>query len=261
MKKLEEVLQASSHLLKTKFVTLAVSIVPVVSLVLLSNSLNAQSTNSEFNDVSLFMDDSAGSVTSLQADFGPYDYRLMEPLGDLGDLQQRMGDHEGAASTFKQALHVIRINNGLYHESQIAVLDKLIASERVLRNWQDVDNHYAYMQHLYQRLYGIDDSRLEAGLQKVVSWHISAFNVNLDGKRFEHLRTANKLFHLRLKVAKLTLSADDPKFDFLYRNIALCERQLYLASGINKEMMDRQKKLRRDRNRSRSPLLAELDGF
>ena len=63
----------------------------------------------------------------------------------------------------------------------------------------------------------------------------------------------------RSKVAKLTLSADDPKFDFLYRNIALCERQLYLASGLNKEMMDRQKKLRRDR--SRSPLLAELDGF
>jgi len=26
-------------------------------------------------------------------------------------------------------------------------------------------------------------------------------------------------------------------------------------------MMDRQKKLRRDRDRSRSPLLAELDGF
>lgn len=261
MKKLEEVLQASSHLLKTKLVTLAVSIVPVVSLVLLSNSLNAQSANPEFNDASLFMDDTAGSVTGLQADFGPYDYRLMEPLGDLGDLQQRMGDHEGAARTFKRALHVIRINNGLYHESQIDVLDKLIVSERVLRNWQDVDDHYAYMQHLYQRLYGIDDSRLEAGLQKVASWHVSAFNVNLDGKRFEHLRTANKLFHLRLKVAKLTLSADDPKFDFLYRNIALCERQLYLASGLNKAMMDRQKKIRRDRNRRRNPILAELDGF
>lgn len=256
MKKLEYVLQASSHLLKTKFLTLAVS---VVSLVLLSNSLSAQSTYSESNDPTQLMDDSALEATGLQTDFGPYDYRLMEPLDDLGNLQQRMGDHEAAVRTFKQALHVIRINNGLYHEAQIDVLDKLISSERVLRNWQDVDNHYAYMQHLYQRLYAIDDPRLEAGLQKVASWHVSAFRVNLDGKRFEHLRTANKLFHLRLKVAKLTLSADDPKFDFLHRNIALCERQLYLASGLNKEMMDRQKKIRR--YRSRNPLLAELDGF
>jgi len=261
MKKLEEVLPASSYLLKTKLVTLAAFVLPLISLVLLSNSLNAQSNKSEFDGANLLMDDTAGSVKGLQADFGPYDYRLLEPLDDQGELQQRMGDHEGAVRTFKQALHLTRINNGLHHESQIDVLDKLIASERVLRNWQDVDNHYAYMQHLYQRLYGIDDSRLEAGLQKVASWHVSAFNVDLDGKRIEHLQTANKLFHLRLKVAKLTLSADDPKFDFLYRNIALCERQLYLASGLNKEMMHRQEKIRRDRNSSRNPQLAELDGF
>lgn len=259
MKKLEELLQASSYILKTKQATLGVSVLPAVFLLCFSSTLNAQSIASSLTDTSLYIDQSLGTVTKLQVDFGPYDQRLVEPLSDLGELQQRVGDHDAAAQTFKQALHVIRINNGLYHESQIAVLDKLIASERELRNWEVVDKHYAYMQHLYQRLYGIDDSRLEAGLQKVASWHVSAFNVNLDGKRFEHLKTANKLFHLRLKVAHLTLSAGDPKFDFLNRNIAICERQLYLASDLNKEMMGQRGKRRDSRSRRRNPILADLD--
>jgi hypothetical protein len=263
MKNLEELLQASSSILKTKQATLGVSVLPAAFLLCFSNTLTAQSLASSSVDASLYIDQSQATVTSLQVDFGPYDQRLVEPLSDLGDLQQRVGDHGAAAQTFKQTLHVIRVNSGLYHESQIAVLDKLITSERVLRNWEVVDSHYAYMQHLYQRLYGIDDSRLDAGLQKVASWHVNAFNVNLDGKRFEHLKAANKLFHLLLEVADLTLSADDPKFDFLHRNIAICERQLYLASGLNKEIMDRQDKNRdsrkRSRRRSRNPILADLD--
>ena len=259
MKKLEELLQASSHFLKIKQTTLAASLLPVAFLALFFNTLNAQSLVPASTDASPHIDESPGSTTGLENDFGPYDYRLMEPLSDLGDLQQRMGDHVSAVQTFKLAMHVIRINNGLYHDSQIDVLDKLIASESVLKNWEQVDNYYAYMQHLYQRLYSIDDSRLETGLQKVASWHVSAFNVNLDGKRFEHLKTANKLFHLRLQVAQLTLNADDPKFDFLYRNIAICERQLYLASALNQELMDRRQRARHRGIRNRNPILADLD--
>jgi hypothetical protein len=184
---------------------------------------------------------------------GAYDQRLVEPLVDQARRLQEENQHEEASRLLQEALHLLRINNGLYDASQIDALDALIESEIALQDWESVDRYYTYMEHLYRRLYGVDDPRLEHGLQKVVAWHVNALNVNLDGKRMEHLQQASKLFKLRLQVAQLTLSADDPKLDFLYRNIAICERQLYLGSDLTKEMMQRQQKARQ------RALLADLD--
>lgn len=193
----------------------------------------------------------ATEYTALQ--FGAYDLRLINPLFIQARQLQEAENHVDASRLYREALHILRINNGLYDASQVPVLDSLIESEIALQDWESVDKYYGYMEHLYRRLYPLEDPRLELGLQKVVSWHVNAINVNIDGKRIEHLQQANKLFKLRLQMAELTLTADDPKLDFLYRNIAICERQLYLSSDLNKEMLRRQEK------RHQSPLLADRD--
>ena len=114
-------------------------------------------------------------------------------------------------------------------------------------------SHYAYMENLYRRLYEVTDPLLETGLQKIVSWHVRALNINVDGKRIEHLQQANKLFKLRLQIAQHTLHTDDPKLDFLLRNIEISERQLFLVSDLNREMQRRQQRSRQNN------LLADLD--
>lgn len=244
-----------------------------VTLTAQAQSLNEQSLNlqppnelflseptleNSFATKSLTVPISASEEVHATLDFageavGAYDERLVDPLFYQARTFLEAGRHDDASSLFKEALHLLRINNGLYDASQIDVLDYLIESEIAQQDWEEVDKHYAYMEHLYRRLYNIDDPRLELGLQKVVSWHVNALNVNLDGKRMEHLQQASKLFKLRLQVAQLTLTADDPKLDFLYRNIAICERQLYLGSDLNKEMLQRQEKVRQ------RALLADLD--
>ena len=188
----------------------------------------------------------------FEFEYGPYDLRSALQLDERGQLLQEAGDHLNASLHFKQALHISRVNAGLYHESQIELLDSLIDCDIALRNWEAVNNHYAYMELLYRRLYSIEDVRLESGLQKVVAWHISAMNVNLNGKRFEHLLQANKLFKLRLRVAELTLMADDPKLDFLYGRVAASERQLYLSSSLNREIQRRHRQRTNGRDYYRS---------
>lgn len=185
--------------------------------------------------------------------YGAYDQRQVEPLKDLAGQKQELGEYQQALVLYTQALHISRVNNGLYHEAQIAILDNIINSQIALRDWKAVDDRYAYLEHLYRRLYAVDDPRLELGLQKVVSWHVNAFNVNLDGRQVDHLRQANKLFKLRLQVAELTLASGDPKFEFLNHNIAICERQLYLASDLNKEIRSRRQEA------WRNPLIADID--
>ena len=152
------------------------------------------------------------------------------------------GEHQQALVLFKQALHVARINQGLYHESQISIVDDIISAEISLQNWEEVDNYHAYQEHLYRRLYDTDDSRLEIGLRKMSTWHITALNVNLGSNRIEHLRKVNKLFKLRMKIAENTLPIDDPKFTMLARNIEIFERELFRSSDLNSEMLIRQER-------------------
>lgn len=194
------------------------------------------------NDSVPSIDPASRAITTLESDFAAYDLRQIESLEDLGRLSQSSGEHQQALVLFKQALHVARINQGLYHESQIPIVDDIISAEIALQNWEEVNNFYAYEEHLYRRLYDTDDSRLEAGLRKVSAWHITALNVNLGGNRIEHLRKVNKLFKLRMQIAENTLSLDDPKFAMLTRNIEIFERELFLSSDLNNEMLIRHQK-------------------
>ncbi len=224
---------AVPQLLAKLFLTFCIS--------LLTNSTLAQGLSVNLTDELVpAIDPDSRSIMILDSDYGAYDRRQVERLEDLGRLTQSEGEFQQALMLFKQALHIARINNGLYHESQIPIVDEIIAVEIALRNWESVDNFYTYQEHLYKRLYPMDDPRLEAGLRKVSAWHVNALNVNLDGKRIEHLRKANNLFKLRMQIAENTLSLDDPRFAVLAQNIEICERELFLASDLNREMMVRQ---------------------
>lgn len=191
------------------------------------------------NDSVPAIDRASRAIMTLESDFGAYDQRQIETLGDLGRLSQSAGEHQQALVLLKQALHVARVNQGLYHEAQISIVDDIISAEISLQNWEEVNNLYDYQEHLYRRLYDTDDSRLDAGLRKVSAWHITALNVSLAGNRIEHLRKVNKLLKLRMRIAEKTLSLNDPKFAMLARNIEIFERELFLSSDLHREMLIR----------------------
>ena len=189
------------------------------------------------------------SVIELEYNHGPYDIRLKEALKGLGFQLKNSGDLVEARNAYNRALHISRVNEGLYNASQVNIVERLIELDFGLRNWEAVDNHYGYLEHLYKRLYRVDDPRLEEGLKKVVAWHIDASNINLDGNRLHHLRKVHNLYKLRLQVAELTLAGEDPMFNFLEQNIARSERYLYMSSSLNNEMLRQRNRSARDRRR------------
>ncbi len=185
--------------------------------------------------------------------FDPYDRSQFDVLTIAGIQRQEAGDHAAALEAFEQAWQITRVANGLLHDSQIPIVESIIVSEIELEDWESVDNHFGYLEHLYQRLYNNDDPRLERGLQKVSSWHVNAFNANVDGKRRLHLEKARKIFKTRLAVAEQTLPAEDPKFAFLRQSITLTEQYLFLMSNRYREQLRQSERASRDR------LLATLD--
>lgn len=179
-------------------------------------------------------------IEDIERESGPYDYRLGEPLQSLAHALKKSGDYEAATTTYSRALHISRINEGLYNSNQIPIVEDLISVSIATADWETVNNNYEYLELLYRRIYNEQDSELALGLEKVNAWHVDAVNVDLDGNRIMHLRRAHKLFKLRLGIAERTnVALEDPIFDFLKHNIALSEYYLYMFSGENGSMMNR----------------------
>ena len=185
--------------------------------------------------------------------FNPYDLNDLEPAIDSGIRFQEAGQHETAVEAFEQALQIVRIRYGLYSETQVPILEGIINSGMALKDWELVDRRYAYMENLYRKLYALDDPRLEHGLQKISSFHVNAFNINLDGRREYHLRRAAMLFQTRLQVAENTLAVGHPRFDYLNEGIAISRQHLYLMTTSYRERLNKKQGEERDN------LLADLD--
>ncbi len=186
--------------------------------------------------------------------FNVYQADSLEPLIELGLTMQEQDRHEEAIDFFKQARQASRIQHGLYDETQVLLVEAIIESEVALENWQDVDDHYRHMEHLYHKLYDMTDPRLEAGLRKVSGWLSFSLSAKPTGDRIDQLYRASRIYKLRLQIARQTLDADHPKVAYLEENIAICEKQLYPMPSHRREDS------RNNRGRwRRNPVVASLD--
>ncbi len=190
--------------------------------------------------------DEAQDEAADESPFNPYESAQMDVLIGRAMTLQEQNKHEPAIALFEQAWQISRISHGLYHEQQIFLIDQIVHSAMEAGQWELVDNQYDYLEHLYRRLYELDDPRLETGLQKISSFHVNAYNFNIDGRREHHLRRAAQIFDTRLEVANLTLAEGHPKFQFLQESLAISRHQLYLMSAQYKENLARRERSRRD---------------
>src|SRR5690606_38217336 len=95
-------------------------------------------------------------LLQLEVAYGPYDIRLAEPLQAAAAALEQSADPLQASQLYERALHVTRINDGLYSESQIAIVEKLIDCFALLEDWPQVDRNFRYLHLLYTKLYEKD---------------------------------------------------------------------------------------------------------
>ncbi len=176
-------------------------------------------------------------VQSLREEYGPYDARLSEALRQLGRNYQEAGQHELALELLKSAWQISKINFGLYSEDQLPTLELIVYSEMELQRWAEVDNHYAYLELLYRRIFDSQDPQLELGLQKVSAWHVHALSIRDSSSHVVHLRKAYHLFKDRLAMAEVNLDPADPKFGYLKESIQITEQQLRLRAQRDNGMI------------------------
>lgn len=166
------------------------------------------------------------NVSAHKLERGNSDPALIEMLIELAETQSLNGLYENATESLKEALQVNRMSNGLYHQSQIEILDQLIAIEVLMKNWQAVNSLYDLQEHLFWRLFEPTDARLELGLEKITTWHIRAFNEDIDDNARAHLKKVEGLLTNRLDIVANLIGKDNVRYDYLLRNLEYVELEL-----------------------------------
>jgi tetratricopeptide (TPR) repeat protein len=159
---------------------------------------------------------------------GPYSDSLAEPLSSLGRYYRDQGNYEEALGLYKRALHVVRVNDGLYSERQIPVVRALLDTYRMAGEMQALDERYDYFFRLYGNGYPpFTPLRMRANLE-YLRWQREAFGLGLDGDRKFRLVDMYRLNERILKsAAQSTVVGKDS-----YRRLVLSQiRNLYLLQS------------------------------
>jgi hypothetical protein len=152
----------------------------------------------------------SSAVTDIELDGGAWDGGLVEELASLGRLQQQQGNHIGAIQTLDRAIHVNRINSGLYTLEQIPVVEQLIQSHMALGDWEEADIYNNYLFHVQQKAYGFDDPRLIPVLERLATWNIQAFKIG----------QSQIMFNAAARMVGVHFGKADERFINYQRNIA-----------------------------------------
>ncbi|WDE04009.1 tetratricopeptide repeat protein [Thalassomonas viridans] len=119
------------------------------------------------------------AIEEIESVGGMYSEQIAQKLINLGNIYQHYDKHDDAVQVFKRALHLSRINEGLYSLTQIPILEKMIKSYKKRKQWTQVNDKYYYMYWLYARNFDDQDiKRLDMELQ-IANWHLEAYAMQL----------------------------------------------------------------------------------
>lgn len=114
-------------------------------------------------------------LDTLLAEQGLFSPERREQLEALGLLLQEQGAHSEALQAFAEALHIERVNNGLYTLSQLPLVDSIIVSHDALHDFKEVDDYHAYRYYVEQRAYPDGDPRLLAAKEAWADWNVESY--------------------------------------------------------------------------------------
>lgn len=166
------------------------------------------------------------AIQSEQA-LSPYNPILSESFYNLGLALQHNQQHQEALDTLRRALHIIRINSGIYSLAQSPVLRAIIDSHRALNRVEDTTADYHHLLWLHVKSFGENDPRLIPVLNELSHWHLNAYTLDPGDADFDHLATSHSLNSAALGLAETSAAPYTTRVELL-RTSALTS--FFLAS-------------------------------
>lgn len=135
-------------------------------------------------------------LQATQSEQGIYGPGLIEGYADLGALHMALDDPASAASVYTDALQVARINDGLYSDRQLAIIDALIEAHSAMTDWAEVDDLQHLSLHISSRLHEPQEPAYLAAASDYGRWQLRVLQENLLRRSsFAQMNSAEELSH------------------------------------------------------------------
>lgn len=171
------------------------------------------------------------AVSELEETHGAYQNGLSEQLLSLGLDFQTQGHHEQALDAFKRAVHITRINEGLYTLGQVPIVERIIQSLVSSGHWGDANNQYDYLYWVHKRSYGASDPRLLPVIDQIVGWHLRAYSEGLGPKLYRRLLVAKELNDRAIQIVEESYGSDDPRLAEILHRLYISNYYLSTYAG------------------------------
>jgi tetratricopeptide (TPR) repeat protein len=119
------------------------------------------------------------SVLSQENSGGAFDPGLDEELLALGTLLQQSGDYTRAQQVFERALHVNRVNDGLFNMGQVPIIERTIENYLARGDLVAADEQQEYLLYVQRRNFGSRSVDLLPALTRYAEWNLFAFGARL----------------------------------------------------------------------------------
>lgn len=118
-------------------------------------------------------------ISDLSFELGTYDPALIELQGDLGQTWLELEQFELAHGVLEQAMQLVRVNDGLYGERQVALLKSLVQANLGLQAWEQVDIYAHLLFDLQARMHEKNSEAYAEALLSFSDWQLQASRYNL----------------------------------------------------------------------------------
>jgi tetratricopeptide (TPR) repeat protein len=165
---------------------------------------------------------------------GPYASGLTDPLAGVAQIYKQRGQYDEAIESYRRALHVIRVNDGLKSERQLPLLKDLMAIYRIVGDGQALDDAYHYYFNIHGNGYPPYTEASIAANVEYMAWQREAFGVKIGGKAQSRARAVQAYLRNAQMIEEMAAQTS-PNVDW-YEDIVMSQMaNLYMVMGEDLE--------------------------
>lgn len=159
-------------------------------------------------------------LEDLEIEGGAWSVQIAEELAELGELLQAQGKYAESIDVLDRAVHINRVNSGLFSPNQVPLIDKVVDAHIALGQWSEADDRQQYAFYVQTRAYSINDPRMIDVFDNLARWNIATFYRGIDEDPSPRLFQTYMLYRAASESVATHFGTQDPRYLPLLHKVA-----------------------------------------
>lgn len=172
------------------------------------------------------------TIEGLEQGGNTWHPEIAETILSLAGHVQATGDHDAALALLERAVHLSRVNHGLFSLQQVRGLRMQVDSHLAMNQWDEADGLQQYAFFVQNRAMGDDNPEMIPALEAFAEWSIQAFASRRGDFPAARLIDAYHLYSVALSIMDDNPEIEDSSRREVYLQKLACLAWLMSRTGI-----------------------------